>query len=319
MLHNDVNRSWAKRCRQAGRMASPDAYAQGLHKDRELLTNWSAKATEMCSLVSGCWRQSLLTKLLTLCATNWISFLGAIRKLCVLFLPWILFGGIISADYFLLCNSSMLFLRKGIPMADTLLDGACSEEGWRCLPAEPLDQTVTLVHPLSVTVSKHRLAHHSGLGLQLLHLLQQSLFAGVLGRSPRHVFNQTRSRNQEQSQPEVRRAQDHSCLPFHVRSNGDGRPDGWIDTEEHQPDQHASPHRQVTEFRPSCRLQTSFQTNCNHNVRVNNISNKQIVCGMTAGYWSIWKTKKPLSASRRLQCKFCFCFHIFCFIFMFRV
>lgn len=37
--------------------------------------------------------------------------------------------------------------------------------------------------PLSVTVSKHRLAHHSGLGLQLLHLLQQCLFAGVL--SPR--------------------------------------------------------------------------------------------------------------------------------------
>lgn len=31
-------------------------------------------------------------------------------------------------------------------------------------------------------------------------------------RSPHHIFNQTGSWNQEQSQPEVCRAQDHSCL-----------------------------------------------------------------------------------------------------------
>lgn len=35
--------------------------------------------------------------------------------------------------------------------------------------------------PLPIAVSEHRFAHHSGLGLQLLNLLQQCLFAGVFG------------------------------------------------------------------------------------------------------------------------------------------
>lgn len=37
---------------------------------------------------------------------------------------------------------------------DTLLGGACSEESWGCLPAEPLDQTVTLVQPTGEQKSK---------------------------------------------------------------------------------------------------------------------------------------------------------------------
>jgi len=44
-------------------------------------------------------------------------------------------------------------------------------------------------------------------------------------------------------QPSVR-----TDLPQHVRCDGKRGPDGRVDTEEHQPQQHASPDGQVTEL-----------------------------------------------------------------------
>lgn len=37
-------------------------------------------------------------------------------------------------------------------------------------------------------------------------------------------------------------------LSFHVWSDGNGGPDGWVDAKKHQPDEHASPDGQVTEL-----------------------------------------------------------------------
>lgn len=50
--------------------------------------------------------------------------------------------------------------------------------------------------PLSITVPKHRLPHHSGLRLQLLYLLQQCFFAGMLGpvsqgKDKKHMTHET--------------------------------------------------------------------------------------------------------------------------------
>lgn len=39
-----------------------------------------------------------------------------------------------------------------------------------------------------------------------------------------------------------------TCLAQHVRSNRDGGPDGGVDTEEDDPERHASPYRQVGEL-----------------------------------------------------------------------
>lgn len=119
-------------------MASPAVSTPGLRGNVEL-TNWLAKATEMGFMVF--WLLTPVSSdrdVLTLGATNCISFLGPIKTTHVLFLPRFLFGGVISTDNFFLSNSSMLFLREGIPMGDTLLDGASPEESGGCLPAEPL-------------------------------------------------------------------------------------------------------------------------------------------------------------------------------------
>lgn len=118
-------------------MASPVGSTPGLRGNVEL-TNWLAKATEMGFMVF--WLLTPVSSdrdVLTLGATNRISFLGSIRT-HVLFLPQFLLGGVISTDDFFLSNSSMLFLREGIPVGDTLMDGASPEESGGRLPAEPL-------------------------------------------------------------------------------------------------------------------------------------------------------------------------------------
>lgn len=44
-------------------------------------------------------------------------------------------------------------------------------------------------------------------------------------------------------------------LSFHIWSNRNGGPDGWVDAKKHQPDQHASPDSQVTELQKKTHTQ----------------------------------------------------------------
>lgn len=65
--------------------------------------------------------------------------------------------------------------------ADTLLDGACSEEGGGCLPAESLDQTIALVHPASEQRgSGPRSPQHLAEGSRQLQTKRSLLCLGLL-------------------------------------------------------------------------------------------------------------------------------------------
>lgn len=44
-------------------------------------------------------------------------------------------------------------------------------------------------------------------------------------------------------------------LSFHIWSNRNGGPDGWVDAKKHQPDQHAPPDSQVTELQKKTHTQ----------------------------------------------------------------
>ena len=47
-------------------------------------------------------------------------------------------------------------------------------------------------------------------------------------------------------------------LSFHIWSNGNGGPDGWVDAKKHQPDQHASPDSQMTELQKETHAQAGL-------------------------------------------------------------
>lgn len=47
-------------------------------------------------------------------------------------------------------------------------------------------------------------------------------------------------------------------LSFHIWSNGNGGPDGWVDAKKHQPDQHASPDSQMTELQKETQTQAGL-------------------------------------------------------------
>lgn len=88
-------------------------------------------------------------------------------------------------------------------------------------------------------------------------------------------------------------------LPFHVRSDGDGRPEGWIDTKEHQPDQHASPHCQVTELwkkwmlRQVPLLALEGEVHSSQDVAYPSFHTQApFLIGRNSGYPSDWRTQK---------------------------
>lgn len=76
--------------------------------------------------------------------------------------------------------------------------------------------------PLSIAVPKHRSSHHTRLGFQLLHLLQQRFFAGVL-----HPVSQDKDRKHMTHELDAAVMIGGSPLGPHVVPSGPGLGTRW--------------------------------------------------------------------------------------------